>query len=198
MPQSYPVSAIAALLKLSERRVQQLVKEDVLPRPIKGVYEPIGCVHGYIEYLKRLIAGGGELSLTDERTRLTKFQADLAELQYKKANGELIDSKLASSVWGEIVAAIRQKLLGLPTRLAPILSTSQSIPEFRDVLEKAVYEVLNELTNPDLESLARVESSSENLEGLPPPTSIERKRVGRQKKATKPGVELGTGDVANK
>src|SRR3989304_9608404 len=98
MAQLYPVSAIAALLKISTRRAQQLVKDAILPPPIKSQYDAVGCVHGYIEYLKKLVAGSGELTLTDERTRLTKYQADLAEIELSKSRGSLITRELAEKV----------------------------------------------------------------------------------------------------
>jgi phage terminase Nu1 subunit (DNA packaging protein) len=186
-PQQYPVAAIAQLLKLGERRVQQLVKDGILPRPSKGVYDPIACVHGYIDYLKRLAAGSGELSLSEERTRLTKFQADLAELQLRKASGKLIESKRAAQVWGEIVTAIRQRLLGLASRLAPQVATSQSIPDIKERLDAAIGEVLNELCNPDLEQIARAESSIEGVAGFPAAAEVHGEPVGRSKKAPEPG-----------
>lgn len=185
-PQQYPVAAIAQLLKLTERRVQQLVKDSILPRPARGVYDPIACVHSYIDYLKRLLAGSGELSLTEERTRLTKTQADMAELLFRKSSGDLIQSKKASQVWGEIVTTIRQRLLGLSTRLAPQVATSQSIPEIKERIDAAIHEVLSELSSPDLHHIGRAESSPESPGGLPPPAALYHQPVGRRKAKAKP------------
>src|SRR2546425_2389850 len=198
MPQQYPVSAIAALLKLSERRIYQLVKDGIIPRPVKGQYEPIGCVHGYTDYLKRLATGGGELTLTDERTKLTRYQAALAELQYRKESGELIRAKRATQIWGEGVTAVRQRLLGLSTRLAPSVATSESIPEIKELIDTAVHEVLNELGNPNLEDFARIESSLESAEGLPPTSEIHSQPVGGRKKKTKSRIKRRARPVANK
>jgi len=186
MPQTYPISAISQLLKLTERRVQQLVKDGILPRPVKGEYDAIGCVHGYIGYLKKLAMGNGELSLTDERTRLTKYQADLAEIELKKAHGELLNTKEAMTQWSEVVMSCKQRLLGLPTRLAPIIATTQSIPEIKERIEHAIHEVLNEFTNPDLSQIARTNCYPSGLDALPTPTAVDGKRMGRQKKKAKP------------
>ena len=103
--------AVAQLLKLSERRVQQLVKDAILPRPVKGLYNPVACIHAYIDYLRKQAAGSGEVSLTDERTRLIKCQADLAEIALEKARGKLIPTERVMSVWGDVIQAIRQRLL---------------------------------------------------------------------------------------
>lgn len=198
MPQSYPVAAIAQLLKLSERRIQQLVKDGIIPRPVKGEYEPIGCIHGYIDYLKKLAAGNGELSLTDERTRLTKYQADLAEIQLKKERGELITSAIAIEAWGRVVSAVRQKLLALSTRLAPVVATTQSLPEIKERIDSATHEVLNELANPDFTEYRNSslpispghagasgnQKEPKAVRASPPP---HRKPVGGQKKEAQPG-----------
>jgi hypothetical protein len=187
MPQTYPVSAIAQLLQISERRIQQLARDNILPRPIKGQYDAVQCVHGYIDYLKKLAMGNGELSLTDERTRLTKYQADLAEIELKKAHGELIQSKIAMAMWAEVITAVRQRLLGLPTRLAPIISTAQSMSEIKEKIDHGIHEVLNEFANPDFIQRASggMENSLPSLEGLQAPTEAHSKRMGRQEKKTK-------------
>ena len=197
MPQSYPTSAIATLLKLTERRVQQLVKDGILPRPVKGHNEPIACVHAYIDYLKKLITGGGELSLTDERTRLTKYQADLAQILLKEAQGEFVTAKKTTQVWGAIVANIRQKLLGLSSLLAPIFGGSHTTGEVKERIDSAIHEILNELTNPDPEALARAEISLESLGGFPAPAPLHNQRVGRRKTKVKPRIKRRAGKVAN-
>ena len=51
------LSAISQLLKLSERRIQQLAKDEVIPKAQRGEYDMIPCVHGYIDYLKAKIGG---------------------------------------------------------------------------------------------------------------------------------------------
>ena len=48
MANSYPVSTIAKLFGLSERRIQQLAQEGIIPKPDKNQYELIGCVRAYI------------------------------------------------------------------------------------------------------------------------------------------------------
>lgn len=47
------VHALARLLRISERRVQQLVREGTLPRPdARGQYNAAACVHAYIGFLQ--------------------------------------------------------------------------------------------------------------------------------------------------
>ena len=47
-----PIGVIARLLDLSERRVQQLSREGVIPKAERGQYDLIGSVRGYVRYLR--------------------------------------------------------------------------------------------------------------------------------------------------
>ena len=49
---TYPVATIAKLLLLTERRVQQLTREGVLPRADRGRYELAPVVQAYVRYLR--------------------------------------------------------------------------------------------------------------------------------------------------
>ena len=185
MPQTYPVHAIANLLLLTERRVQQLVKDGILPRPRNGAYEPVPCVRAYIDYQRKLIIGTGELSLTDERTRLTKYQADLAEIDLQKARGSLLESKVAMQMWSDVVTTTRQKFLGLSTRLAPTVIDCKLVAEVKEKIDRAVYEILTELASPDFSAERtgeeRTRGDKESLAPIPAPAPAHRKRVGRRK-----------------
>lgn len=44
----YKVAVIARFLNLTERRVQQLARDGIIPKPEKGKYDLVGCVQGYI------------------------------------------------------------------------------------------------------------------------------------------------------
>jgi hypothetical protein len=46
------IAVIAKLLDLSERRIQQLGREGVIPKPERGQYDLVGAVRGYVNYLR--------------------------------------------------------------------------------------------------------------------------------------------------
>ena len=66
---TYPVSVIAKLLKLTERRVQQLSKEGVIPKAEHGRYELAAAVQGYVGYLQERIAPRGADGDPEKRRR---------------------------------------------------------------------------------------------------------------------------------
>jgi phage terminase Nu1 subunit (DNA packaging protein) len=87
---THPVKTISKLFNLTERRVQQLAKEGIIPKPERGRYDLVGCVQGYIKYLQD-VAFGKDASSTDahaERSRLIRAQADTAELDLSIRRGE--------------------------------------------------------------------------------------------------------------
>ena len=47
-----PLSTIAKLLDLTERRVNQLAKDGVLPKSARGRYELVPVVRAYIRFLR--------------------------------------------------------------------------------------------------------------------------------------------------
>jgi len=49
-----PVAVMAKLLDLSERRIQQLSREGIIPKSQRSRYELVGSVKGYIHYLRDL------------------------------------------------------------------------------------------------------------------------------------------------
>ena len=78
-----PIGVIARLLDLSERRVQQLSREGVIPKAERGQYDLIGSVRGYVRYLRdqALKAQAGAPDYAAERARFIRARADLAEME---------------------------------------------------------------------------------------------------------------------
>ena len=87
-----PIGVIAKLLDLTERRVQQLSREGVVPKAERGQYDLVGAVRGYVAYLRDLAvrAQAGAPDFGAERARLIKAKADLAEMDASGRRGELL------------------------------------------------------------------------------------------------------------
>jgi phage terminase Nu1 subunit (DNA packaging protein) len=123
---------IARLLDLTERRVQQLSREGVIPKAERGAYDLVGAVRGYVAYLRAAAvrAQGGAPDFGLERARLIRAKADLAEME---------------AGWTAVLARLRARLLVLPDRLAPLCFEETTIAGVRDQIRKAVREALDEL-----------------------------------------------------
>jgi phage terminase Nu1 subunit (DNA packaging protein) len=147
MVQSYPVSTISKLFGLSERRVQQLARDGVIPKPEKNQYELIGSVRSYIDYLQQRAFGKG-VSPQDmhvERARLLKAQADMAEIELAEKSGALVAVERVESDWIQVLSACRAKLLSIPTKSAHQIVNLVEVYDVEKFLKQAIFEALEEL-----------------------------------------------------
>ena len=93
---NYPAAFFAKLFNVSERRIQQLAKEGVIPKAARGKYPLIGVIQGYVSYLQERSLGQ-EFSDSDfraERIRLTRAQAESLELKNEIAKREVAPIEL--------------------------------------------------------------------------------------------------------
>ena len=100
-----PIGVIARLLDLSERRVQQLSREGVIPKAERGQYDLVGSVRGYVRYLRdqALKAQAGAPDYAAERARFIRARADLAEMEAEEKRRALIAAGfmlVITTVWG--------------------------------------------------------------------------------------------------
>ena len=162
-----PISVITSLLDLSERRVQQLSRAGVIPKAARGRYELIGSVRGYIRHLRDLNLKGetGTVDYGAERARLIKAKADLAEMEASQMRGDLLPAPDVTAAWTEIVALMRARLLVLPDKIAPVVHETTSLNQTRDVIKKAVYEILKEIAATDVEILPQTDGNTSVEEG---------------------------------
>lgn len=200
MPTSYPVSTIAKLFGLSERRVQQLARDGIIPKPEKNQYELIGSVRSYINYLQQRAFGQGVAPQDThlERARLLKAQADMAEIELAERTGELVTVERVESDWMAMVMACRAKMLGLPTKTAYQISNLKDTHEIEKFLKRTITEALTELATYDTDD----EDISEGLEdgdgSVDSTTGTDSEPVGGSVPKTKSGSKQRTRKVGNR
>ena len=151
MATTYNTTTIAKLLKLSERRVQQLTKEGIIPRLDRNKYELVPSVHGYIDYLRHQLSA--EVSADDvvkNRNRLTLATAELREIEKAKLEDELIPTHEVKKTWLQYVNLLKTKLLSLPNKAAPQMVTVSTINEAKLILKERINESLNEISKADI------------------------------------------------
>lgn len=153
---TYPVGTIAKLLDLSERQVQSLTKQGVIPKSERGRYDLVGSVHGYIRYLKDRSIGGardGAIDYHTEKARLTKLQADTAELILAKEQGQVTTVEQVEQMVTKAFAEIRAGMRNLPGRSVSLLIGETDERRFKQVLMREIDSILETLANTDLNSL---------------------------------------------
>ena len=179
MATTYPVSTIAKLFNLTERRVQQLASQGIIPKAEKGKYDLITSTRAYIKYLQER-ATGKDIEPQDthiERARLVKAQADKTELEVKTMTGEFIAAIDAEVFWSGLVATFRTRMLVLPSRCAKAILQLKSFNEIEQLLKEHVHEALSELSRYDPEHM---QANQESSKAGSTATRVKNKPVGRQ------------------
>lgn len=176
-----------AIFPFTSRRYRQLADDDIVPPVKRGKIELLKACRDLLLHQQSLIEGRGSASMSDEKKRLTRINADRKQLQLERERGQLIETESAMRLWGAVCSNMRSKLLSIPTKLSPLVFSLGSIPEIKDRLEKAIHEVLNELASPDLEQIAKLAGHRPGIGDVKATSKSAGKRMVRRKKISKPG-----------
>ena len=97
-----------------------------------------------------------------EKALHEKAKRELAELDLKLKNDQLVEMDQVGDHLDKIFSAVRQRLLATPSKIAPLVHAEESVGGARIVLESAVFEVLSELSeyNPAKQKTNKVNSAS--------------------------------------
>jgi terminase small subunit / prophage DNA-packing protein len=144
------LAGLAQHLGLGRRRVQQLVKSEILPAPKKQRFDKDQATRAYIRFLR----DHGSLSLktyTEEKTRLTKEQADEKALKNAIQRGRLLPVDQVREVWAGHIINAKTKFLALPAKLSPEILSMEQISEVQAYLRRHINEVLDDLAASQVE-----------------------------------------------
>ena len=147
---------IAKLFGVTERRVQQLAKEGIIPaaksRPY--MFDLLPTVQAYIKFLKDE-AYGREQKSPDTKTAeadklradadLKQYKAKMAELQYNELEGTMHRSEDVEAMTNDLVYTVRSLIMALPGRLAMDVYQAGSAAEASELIRSECYKILNEL-----------------------------------------------------
>jgi phage terminase Nu1 subunit (DNA packaging protein) len=141
-----PSKSLAHLLGVSQRRIAQLVEQGTLPEPEAGQHDPVDACRAYIAAIRDRSVSDSEAAA---RTRKTEAEASLAELKLKRLEGELVGIEDVAALVAEEYTVVRAKFLSMPSALAGELAMTRDPVAARDVLERAIFAALDELSGGD-------------------------------------------------
>jgi hypothetical protein len=98
---------------------------------------------------------GKDFGYLEARAKREQFQAKQAELDYLEAIGELVPKAELREAASRRYRAIRDKLLNIPDRLAPILAAQTDPARVHTELSKEIKQVLHELSDDARAEAAR-------------------------------------------
>ncbi len=140
---------VAEHLFMTVQNVAKLIKDEVFsvkpgPSPLELDY----ARRQYIEHLQkrgRFHLKDGTGDITEEKTRLTKAQADKAQLDVAVLEGKLIPTDMVEQTWLNYIANCRARLLTLPNKVAHLVVACDEFQEAEKIIKESIYEALEEL-----------------------------------------------------
>ena len=88
----------------------------------------------------------GNVTFAEAQTRKAVALAELRELELHCKRGLLIDKEKAMNAWRQVLLTVRNRFLGLPAKLAPLVYSAKSPAEAFVTLKKEIHEILDELS----------------------------------------------------
>lgn len=190
----------AAIHGVTVRRFNQIVAEDtMLVRSGAGKFSAseFGKWHRRRTLDDAGVQTTGEiLDYEAERARLTKAQADKTELEVAQLKGKLIPVDLVVAAWQLLITNAKARLLGIATKIAPVVIAATGLSEIESAIKALVHEALRELAGDGLPSRVDdlLDRRASDVDAAAGP---ENQRVGRQVSATKPRKRGRTRPVVN-
>ena len=147
---------IAKLFGVTDRRVQQLAKEGIIPAAKKKPYQfdLLPTVQAYIKYLSEK-ANGKEAKSTDtvqaeaDKLRaeadLKQSKAKIAEMQLKELEGNMHRSEDVEAITNDLVYTVRSMIMSLPGRLAMDVTQATTAAEASAIIRSECYQILEAL-----------------------------------------------------
>ena len=152
---------------ITDRRVRQLVDEGVIETVGRGKYDLFDCTRRYCTYI-RAIADASEgkkkaqLSYDEEHAIHEKVKRETAELQLKVMRGELHRGKDVETVMSDMITRAKTKLLGIPSKAAPLVMGYSNTTKIESILQQQIDETLMELSDYKPELFVNDEVLQEN------------------------------------
>ena len=172
---------IQLILGVSKSEVKRLVDESIVKKDLRGTYDLLHSIKGYIGYLQVRAGGtkGVSADYHEERSRLTKAQADKAEFEAAVMAGKLVDVDQLSTQWESMLVSMKAKLLAMPSKLAPVVADEDEPGVIQAMIDDYMREALEELASYG--TSASGEDTSDGDEGVEAAPEADSKPVGRSR-----------------
>ena len=139
----WTATELAEALCLSTQRVNQLVKEGILPVPVDGRYAPRESVSRYVQHIRQREASKTHAG---EAVRKMRLENEMREIRLRKIAGELVPVDRVKKDWFECTRRVRDGLLNLPSRLSGVFAAESSQEKIFESFTQEIHQVLTELS----------------------------------------------------
>ena len=139
----------AELLNISDRRVRQLIEDGLFERLENDKLDARKIVEQYYSFKFDV---GKVKSYDLERAEHEVIKRKLSELKLSRQTKELLVAKEVETEYTNMVVTFRNKLLSLPSKIAPTVVNNSNVNEIMTLIDSEIRDCLIELSeyNPDV------------------------------------------------
>lgn len=105
------------------------------------------------EHIRAHNTRGSKLNAEVERARKTAADADLAELKFAKAKGEVVEIEFVEVGVTAVLGATRSALLALPGRLGPMIAPLTNENEATKLIRDEIHDALRGVAESEIERI---------------------------------------------
>ena len=163
---------LAAILGISDRRVRQLkIDFGLFARSMSEGkknknYCLEKCVPEYINYkLEAEAQGGTSYNKEKEQAEHEQIKKKISILKLRRLRRELHEADDVEEFLTEMLMNFKNRLLSIPQKVAPLVVSEDDVNVVLDIMEKEIFEALDELSEYDPMKIDK-ESSSLVMEDL--------------------------------
>lgn len=162
---------LAAILGITDRRIRQLRDEYGLFS--RGLTEGKSrknyclekCIPEYINYrLEAEVQGGTNADKEKEQAEHEQIKKKISIIKLRKLRGELHEAQDVEEFLTNMLIHFKDRLLSVPPKVAPLILGEDDVNVVLTILEKEIYEALDELSEYDPEKIDKEPSLKELYE----------------------------------
>lgn len=144
-------TALAGILGISARRVQQLAQDDILRPARRGWFALGDSVQRYLTFLEKERKQLQEDDLKQEKARrkaetdMKKAKAAIALMEVNELSGKMHRSEDVRAMTEQLIYAVRSVLTAMPGRLAEDVAAAETAVEASVIIRREVGAALREI-----------------------------------------------------
>lgn len=128
-----------------------------------GKYDLAIFVQKWLEYnLHKDTSDATDLKTIKAKHEVVKTQK--TELEVEKLRGKLIDVEDVRRLWGDVITAVTQNLIHLPSRVAPLLLMQNNTEIISEIIDEEVRRVLSDITEVPVPDYAKEDEEAASNE----------------------------------
>lgn len=141
---------LADWLGVSERAVAEYAHKGIITRSGRGVFPLKDSIRAVCHHFREMASrrGSGTATLTAQRERIARGQADKLEMQNAAARREMLPAKAVADEWASVLRMVRSRMLATPSRIQQQLGHLSA--HDLDFIDREIRDALEELSNNGL------------------------------------------------